>query len=53
MIAFAIFFKSWFCKSYLIMPFVGDRIPLIMGGGELENLYKVEMYTEFWKKDEI
>ena len=32
------------------MHFVGNLIPLIRGGEELENFYKGGMYTEFLKK---
>ena len=35
------------------MPFVGNLIPLIRGGGELDNFYNGGMYTGFWKKEEI
>ena len=39
-----------FANHHLIMHFVGNLIPLIRGGEELENFYKGGMYTEFLKK---
>ena len=48
MISFAIFFYFFFANHHLIMPFVGNPIPLIRGGQELENFYKGGMYTEFF-----
>ena len=37
--AFHFFLNPSFASHYLIMPMVGNLIPLISRGGDLENLY--------------
>ena len=35
------------------MPFMGNLIPVIRGGGELDNFYNWGMYKKKKKKEEI
>ena len=53
MIALPFLLNPSFANHYLMMPFMGNLIALIRGGGDLKNSIKRRYMQNFEKKEEI